>query len=304
MNNSKAFDDVINYLEKVIQSGSEVDYHEISKLALCPAALFQRIFSFVTGVGISEYVRKRRLTLAAHELYNTSSTVLEVAVKYGFESHSSFSRAFREHHGITPSTAKLSTAVFNNYLPINFYDIRLLGGKQIMAELKKIIYKECDERIMVGMQRTTSFTQCGKVWKDYFRSEEFELVCKLPNEVRQCDDIDDNEGIGCSFNFLDDMHFTVLIGDFVKVGTKLPEVLATKYIPKGITAHIQIEGNNIEEIIPSAYLIITEAVEKTGKQIDFENFYWCDVYTCERYCEPMRKGQKVIMDYIVPIKEK
>ncbi len=98
------------------------------------------------------------------------------------------------------------------------------------------------------------------------------------------------------------MHFTVLIGDFVKIGTIIPDELATKYIPKGITAHIQIEGNCLEDIIPSAYLLITEAIEKTGRQIDFEHFYWCDVYTCERYCEPMRRGEKVILDYILPVK--
>ena len=58
----------------------------------------------------------------------------------------------------------------------------------------------------------------------------------------------------------------------------------------------------LEDIIPSAYLLITEAIEKTGRQIDFEHFYWCDVYTCERYCEPMRRGEKVILDYILPVK--
>lgn len=303
MNNSKAFDDVINYLENVIKNGSGIDYNEISKLAMCPAALFQRIFSFVAGVGISEYVRKRRLTLAAQELHNSDNTVLEVAVKYGFQSHSSFSRAFREHHKITPSHAKLASAVFNNYLPITFSNIRLVGGKRIMAEVKKIIYKEVDERIMVGMRRETSFSECGEMWHEYFKSKEFRKVCLLPSDVRQCNDIDNNEGIGCSFDFIDDMHFTILIGDFVKVGTIISEGLATKYIPKGVTAHIQIEGNNLEDIIPSAYLLITEAVEKTGRLIDYENFYWCDVYTCERYCEPMRRGEKVIIDYIVPIKQ-
>lgn len=102
-----------------------------------------------------------------------------------------------------------------------------------MAELKKIIYKEADERIMVRMRRETSFMECGEVWQAYFKSKEFELVCSLPDEVRQCDDIDDNEGIGCSYDFVDDMHFTVLIGDFVKVGTIIPDGLATKYLPKG-----------------------------------------------------------------------
>ncbi len=300
--NSKAFDDVITYLEKIINSDDDVDCSELSRIAKCPAALFQRIFCFVADVSISEYVRKRRLTLAAQELRNTNSTVIDVAIKFGFQSHSSFTRAFREYHGITPSKAKSSSS-FNNYLPINFSNIRLIGGKRIMAEVKKIMYKDVEERVMVGLKKETNFNDCGKVWKEYFGSNEIELVCNLPNEVRQCNDIDENEGIGCSYDFVDDMHFTVLIGDFVKTGAKIPEGLYKKKIPRGTTAHIQIEGNNLEDIIPSAYFLITEAVEKTGRQINYDDFYWCDVYTCERYCEPMRRGEKVILDYIVPIKE-
>ena len=300
--NMKAFDDVIAYLEKISDSDGVVDYNEIAKLAICPAALFQRVFSFVAGVSISEYVRKRRLTLAAQELRDTDRTVLEVAIKFGFQSHSAFSRAFKEYHGITPSMVKKSSS-FKHYLPINFSNIRIIGGKRIMAEVKKITYKEVEERIMVGYKKETNFHDCGNVWKEYFVSKEFEQVCNLSNEVRQCNDIDDNEGIGCSYDFVDDMHFTMIIGDFVKVGAMIPEGLFAKRIPRGTIAHIQMEGNNLEEIIPSAFLLITEAVEKTGRQIDYDNFYWCDVYTCERYCEPMKRGEKVILDYILPIKE-
>ena len=171
-----------------------------------------------------------------------------------------------------------------------------------MAKVKKIIYKEVDARIMVGRKSETNFNDCGKVWQEYFKSKEFEWICNLPDEQRQCDDIDENEGIGCSYNFVDDMNFSVLMGDFVKMGTKIPEGLSYLEIPKGTVAQIQIEGNTLEEIIPSAYLLITEAVEQTGRRIDYDHFYWCDVYTCQGYCEPMRRGEKVTLDYIIPIK--
>lgn len=302
MKTSKVFDDVILYLETIILDGSEINYEEISKLAMCPAALFQRIFTFVSGISINDYVRKRRLTLAAYDLKNDNRTVLDVAVKYGFQSHSAFTRAFKDHHGLTPSEAKLFSAKVNNYLPMNFSDMRLIGGKRIMAEMKKITYQNVDERLMVGMQRATSFYDAGKVWQEYFVSDTIDQLSRL-SEVKECDDIDDNEGIGCMFNFSDEMHFTLILGDFVKVGTKIPEGISSKYIPKGITAQIQIEGNNVDDILDSAYFLITEAIEKTDREIDFDNFYWCEVYTCERYCEPIRRGDKVIIDYIVPVKE-
>lgn len=137
MDSSKTFDDVIMYLEKIISDGCDIDYNEISKITMSPAALFQRIFIFVSGISISDYVRKRRLTISGHELKNNDISILDIAIKYGFQSHSAFTRAFKEHHGITPSQAKCESAKLNDYLPINFSEMRFIGGKRIMAEMKK-----------------------------------------------------------------------------------------------------------------------------------------------------------------------
>lgn len=301
MKSSKTFDDVIQYVEKMIVDGGEIDYNEISKIAMSPAALFQRIFIFISGVSIADYVRKRRLTLAGLNLKNSDISVLDVAIKYGFQSHSAFTRAFKEHHGITPSEAKEETANLNIFLPINYLEMRFIGGKRIMAEMKKIIYKEVEERLMVGMYAQTSFFEAGKVWGQFFEGDTVQKLSVISDEM-QCEDIDANVGIGMMYNFKDMNRFELLIGDFVQVGTDIPEGLYSKHVPRGLTAHIQIEGNQVPDIVESAYLLITEAVEKTGKQIDQENFYWCEVYTNERYCEPSSRGEKVTIDYIVPIK--
>jgi AraC-like DNA-binding protein/predicted transcriptional regulator YdeE len=301
MNSSKAFDDVILYLEKTICDGCEIDYNDISKITMSPAALFQRIFIFVSGISISDYVRKRRLTLAGHELKDNDISVLDVALKYGFQSHSAFTRAFKEHHGMTPSEAKLHSAKLNDYLPINFSDMRFIGGKRIMAEMKKITYKNADERLMVGMHRETSFADSGTVWQMFFQSDVIEKLNTL-SDAKCCDDIDTNDGIGFMYDFADKMNFHIIIGDFVQLNTEIPEGLFAQHVPKGMTAHVQIEGNTIADIFDSAYLLITEAIEKTGGEIDYENFYWCEVYTHERYSEPLKRGEKVIIDYIMPVK--
>ncbi len=301
MNSSKTFDDIIHYLEKNILDGCEIDYNEISKIAMSPAALFQRIFIFVSGVSIADYVRKRKLTLAGYDLKNSDISVLDAAIKYGFHSHSAFSRAFKEHHGITPSEAKLETAKLNNYLPINYSEMRFIGGKRIMAEMKKIIYKEAGESLMVGMYRKTSFSEAGNAWQDFFISNALEKL-DLLSDVKCCEDIDSNAGIGMMYNFKDMNSFEFIIGDFVQVGTEIPDGLFAKYIPGGLAAHVQIEGSNVAEILDSAYLLITEAIEKTDQKIDHNNFYWCEIYTNERYCEPLNRGEKVIIDYVLPIK--
>jgi AraC family transcriptional regulator len=287
---------VIHYLEKVVFDGSEIDYNEISKIAASPAALFQRIFIFVSGVSISDYVRKRKMTLAAHDLKTGDISVLDAAVKYGFGSHSSFTRAFKEHHGITPSEAK--TAQFNDYLPINFSEMRFIGGKRIMAEMKKITYKETPERMMAGYHHETNFFEVGEAWR---AKSPYEKIREIDESQFCCDDIDPCDSIGFMYNFTGTNNFHFIIGDFVKPDTPLPEDFTVHRVPAGTTAHVQIEGANVGEIIASAYMLITEAIEKTGKKIDFDNFYWCEVYTLERYCEPLKRGEKVTIDYIMPV---
>lgn len=302
MNSSKVFDDVIMYLERVAFEGCDIDYNEISRIVMSPVALFQRIFVFVSGISISDYVRKRRLTIAGNELKNSDVSVLDIAIKYGFQSHSAFTRAFKEQHGITPSQAKQQTTKLNDYLPINFSEMRFIGGKRIMAEMKKIIYKQADERLMVGMFREASFQNGGQAWQAFFQGDYIDKLNNLSG-VKCCDDLDENDGIGLMYDFSDKLNFKVIIGDFVQVNANIPEGLAVKTIPKGFVAHVQIEGNNIADILDSAYLLITEAIEKTGKTIDFENFYWGEVYTHERFSEPLRRGERVIIDYIMPVKE-
>lgn len=172
-----------------------------------------------------------------------------------------------------------------------------------MAEMKKIIYKEADERLMVGMLRETSFSNAGQVWQDFFQGDTIEKLNRL-SDNKCCDDIDENDGIGFMYDFSDKQNFNIIIGDFAQVDTKVPEGLFAKHIPKGLIAHVQIEGDNIADILDSAYLLITEAIEKSGGVIDYENFYWCEVYTRQRYSEPLQRSEKVIIDYLMPVKEK
>ena len=84
----------------------DIDMRQVEKLALCSEYHFRRMFSFLAGVPLSEYVRRRRLTLAAFELLQGEVSVLETAVKYGHTSPDAFTRAFSNLHGITPREAR------------------------------------------------------------------------------------------------------------------------------------------------------------------------------------------------------
>ena len=88
---------------------------------------FQRTFNIVTGISISEYIRNRRLTLAGEELKNTQAKVIDVAMKYGYDSPDSFSKAFARFHGVTPASARVSSENLKYYSPLSI-EIFIRGG--------------------------------------------------------------------------------------------------------------------------------------------------------------------------------
>lgn len=289
MDNFKAFECVVEYLEDIIACADEVDYSVISKIAGCPAPLFQRIFVYVTGVNIAEYIRRRRLTLAGYDIKNGREKIIDIAMKYGFNSHASFTRAFKEHHKVSPSDIRKVGAKLIDYPRISFTNMRIVGGKRIMAELKKIEYVDYGARKIVGMMKMTSFQKAGEeCWGAAFEEGVFDKIAEIERWI--CKDIDDYIGLGHMSKFVGKDNFQYIIGKFVELDAPVPEKMYAENIPAGTVAKIWIEADNLNDIIDCAYLICSEAIEKTGYKIDHENFYWCDVYTYDRYCTPLEKG--------------
>ncbi len=105
----------------------DIDYSQISKIACCSEYHFKRMFSFLSGIGLSEYIRRRRLTLAALDLKDKSLRIIDVAVKYGYDSADSFSRAFHSMHGILPSEVRNSNIQLKAYPKMTF-QLSIKGG--------------------------------------------------------------------------------------------------------------------------------------------------------------------------------
>ncbi|WP_040213889.1 AraC family transcriptional regulator [Clostridium polynesiense] len=131
----------INCLNKAIQYIEEhlIDEIEIEKaaqIALCSTFHFQRMFSYMADVTLSEYIRRRRMTKAASDLQKKTNKVLDIALKYGYESPTAFNRAFQSIHGITPSAARKSGAVLKSYPPISF-TISIKGDTEMNYKIEK-----------------------------------------------------------------------------------------------------------------------------------------------------------------------
>ncbi len=98
-----------------------ISFDAIAQRACCSTYHFQRMFPFITGVSLSEYIRRRRLTLAAFELQTTDSKVIDVAMKYGYDSPEAFARAFKNLHGIMPTSARDTGVSLKAYPRMSFH---------------------------------------------------------------------------------------------------------------------------------------------------------------------------------------
>lgn len=122
------FECAIEYIEENL--ASEIDINMAAKRAKCSSYHFQRLFSSLIGIPLSEYIRRRRITMAAIELQNSDIKIIDVALKYGYDSHSSFTRTFQQIQGITPSKARMEGVPLVAYPPLSFQFI--LKGVEAM----------------------------------------------------------------------------------------------------------------------------------------------------------------------------
>ncbi|KHF39145.1 AraC family transcriptional regulator [Halalkalibacter okhensis] len=124
----KNMNQAIQYIEENITS--ELNYQEIAKVAFCSEFHFKRMFSMIAGISLSEYIRRRRLTLAAFDLKDGHAKVIDIAMTYGYASPDSFSRAFQNLHGITPSEARNSGQSLKAF-PRMTFQLTIKGGSEM-----------------------------------------------------------------------------------------------------------------------------------------------------------------------------
>ncbi|WP_226669558.1 AraC family transcriptional regulator [Metabacillus litoralis] len=142
MEGLQRMNDSLHYIEGNLDSTLQIE--EIAKIACMSKFHFQRMFQMVTGFTVAEYIRKRKLTLAAQELIHANVRVIDVALKYGYESPESFSKAFRKAHGISPIEVRKTGSNIKAFPKLSF-QIQLKGEQEMNY---KIVHK--DEFIVSG----------------------------------------------------------------------------------------------------------------------------------------------------------
>ena len=115
----------IDYIEAHLTE--DIDYEKVASMSFSSGYHFQRVFSILCGYTLGEYIRLRRLSLAGVELASGKERVIDVALKYGYESPDSFSKAFHKFHGITPSEARTDGKSLKSFSRLSI-KISLEGG--------------------------------------------------------------------------------------------------------------------------------------------------------------------------------
>lgn len=123
----------MRYIEEHLTE--ELDYEQLGRISCCSAYHFQRMFTYMAGVTLSEYIRRRKMSLAAVDLQSGNEKVIDIAQRYGYSSPTAFNRAFQGVHGIAPSAVRGEGVSVKSYPSITFA-ITVKGAEQLQYRVE------------------------------------------------------------------------------------------------------------------------------------------------------------------------
>ena len=213
----------IRFMEEHITD--ELTVEEIADSVHLSPFYFQKGFSILCGVTVSEYLRNRRLTLAGRDLRMNGEKVIDVALKYGYDSPDSFTKAFTRFHGISPSQAKNGEGDLKQYLPLKIH-MSLKGGFEMESRIvKKPAFT------VVGSSRVfrneDGYEECPKFWTEHFEKGDGKYICGM---------------YGICIDGLEKDTFRYMIADDYVPSKELPERFDTLVIPESTWAVFPCKG--------------------------------------------------------------
>lgn len=174
---SERMNAAVDYIEENL--AGEIDFAKAAEKACCSTFHFQRMFFAINGLTPADYSRRRRLTLAATELTSKTNRVIDIALKYGYESPDAFTRAFRNLHGVTPQAARQPGVTLTAFPRISFH-IELKGGIDMDY---KIIKKPAFDVVGKARKFTTvngeNFRKIPQFWNEFIEAKHYDALMKL-----------------------------------------------------------------------------------------------------------------------------
>lgn len=275
----KSLDQAIEYIESNLTK--EITCEAVAEHVYLSSFHFQRAFSLFTGFTVGEYIRNRRLSLAGHELLSEKSKVIDIALKYGYETPEGFSKAFSRFHGVTPNEVKTQGTILKSFNRL-VLKIILEGGNSMEY---KIVKKEPLQ--VVAMTRRfddeTSKTGITKFWDEYYKNGFGEKVCGMMGICSQSKDSENKwkYGIGCEKKYV----------------KKIPEGFEILEIPAYTWAVFTCVG-----AMPTAIQNMWKRVY--SEWLPASNYELISDYDIEFYTEGDTRSDQYISEIWIPVKAK
>ena len=273
----------IDYVEANIIE--EIDFEEAAKQACSSSFHFQRVFGILYGLSLGDYIRMRRLSLAGEELSKGHAKVIDIALKYGYDTPESFSRAFTRFHGIAPSEAKHGGKV-RIFTPLSIKLILTGGSKMDYRIEKRDAFQVVCKRKRVGKPQSAAATpDITAMWQEYGADGTMaKLIACLPKEPVMKGLL----GI-CFSSELNAKQFPYGIGVEYD-GRKVDEDLEVVTIPANTYAVFTSKGKMPDAFIETYHRIVTEFFPQStqyeyAENVEFEVYSSEDVTNPDYQCE-------------------
>lgn len=253
MNWIKALTDSIDYIENNLTQ--ELSIKDIAKEATASTYHYQRMFHVLTGITVQEYIRNRRLSVAASELLTTNSKVIDVGIKYGYNSSEAFSRAFKKVHGVSPSNLRKQEVSVKTFPKIAI-QIIMRGDTPMNYRIeRKPKFSFCGmTRNITNVPEGENFIAIPKFWEEVMQDGSYNEIMGKVNDGRCI-------GACMPMNPEEDTDFDYIIGVFSD-----EEIEGYDYhkVPSADWAVFEVRG--IQEIQNMWKRIFSEWFPSTGFQ--------------------------------------
>ena len=170
LNIYKSLNEMTKYIDDNLEN--KIEYNILAKILGVNVYTMQRLFTMLSGIPLAEYIRKRRLSRAGYDLYNNQYKVIDIAIKYQYESATAFSRAFEKFHNIKPSNVNKETKL-KNFPRIVF--------EEIINEANELSYEiiELDELNLYGTYVLTNNDTISHDAPKFFKETENKYIKKF-----------------------------------------------------------------------------------------------------------------------------
>lgn len=282
---TEAISRAINYMETHITE--EISAEDIAKEVYLSPFYFQKGFSLLCGISIAEYIRNRRLSLAGNELATSGKRVIDIALKYGYDSPDSFAKAFTRFHGITPSMAQKDAAMLKTFAPLKI-KISMEGGYIMDYKIEK---KEAFT--VMGAAKTFSYEGAHETvplfWQQHFAAGNGKYVCGMFG-------INIDEQMGHDT-------FEYLIADMYDPMKEVPEGFVTRTIPAFTWAVFPCRGampNALQDVNTKIFSEWLPAL----KDYEFAAGYCIEMYDDASKYPKGTQDENYYCEIWIPVKEK